>query len=347
MEQAGMIKELEESKEQIEKSEGRFNSFMAYLPAATFIIDHESRVIFKNNYYDSIFGTDDSILGKTPHEIYPAKIADAILEKDRLALEEGYYSLEERITDAYGSNRFLITHKFIMKGGSEGSLIGGISFDISKQKSTEERLRRSLNEKVMLLSDNHHRVKNNLMVILSIIQMQMARTDNEEAKTYLFDMSTRIHSLAFIHENLYQSKSLSRIDAQDMLSQLIDNIIINYSRKYIIERSVDAHGCVLDLETATPLSLVINELVMNSIKHAFPSKDTNRVWLDMVCDDENVTITVGDNGKGLPDEFSLESIKTIGIRLIKNIVQMQLKGEVTFETGPEGTVWTITYRQHF
>ncbi len=215
--------------------------------------------------------------------------------------------------------------------------------DISDRKRSEEQIRRSLDEKETLLKEIHHRVKNNLQIISSLLRMQ-SRRPLDEATSILFQESqNRVQSMALIHEQLYQSPDLSQIDFQNYISKLTDNLFRSYGiSQRVISLVIETNHINLPLDTAIPCGLIINELVSNSLKYAFRRGQKGKIIINLqLARDNTVALTVGDNGIGIPETLNWENSHTLGLRIVHNLTR-QLKGKITLERD-RGTTFHITF----
>ncbi|MHB8902758.1 MAG: PAS domain S-box protein, partial [Thermoguttaceae bacterium] len=191
--------------------------------------------------------------------------------------------------------------------------------DITERNRAQEALRELLREKQSLLKEVHHRVKNNLQVISSLMRLQSAQVDNSVAQAALRDMQNRIGSMALLHETLYKSGSFARVDLatylRSLCSQLFHSLVANPES---IQLRLDVASVSLELSQAVPCGLLINELVSNCLKHAFPDGRAGevRVEIQSVDDGPAVRLRVADNGAGLPADFDLEQLQSLGLQLV-------------------------------
>ncbi|MEK0179662.1 MAG: PAS domain S-box protein [Oscillatoriales cyanobacterium] len=211
--------------------------------------------------------------------------------------------------------------------------VAGICEDISDRKFAESRLQGTLREKEVLLKEIHHRVKNNMQVISSLLELQAQYID-DEATLFLFEESqSRIHSMALIHEQLYQSDNLARIDIQNYVENLVANLFQSFGLyNDSIQINLNIEPIYLNIETAIPCGLIINELVSNSLKYAFIPTRKGEItinFLELV--DTEFNLSIQDNGRGFPPGFDVENTETLGLRLVKMLAQ-QLDGEITIES---------------
>jgi PAS domain S-box-containing protein len=217
----------------------------------------------------------------------------------------------------------------ILRGG-ESLAVQGIARDITDHKRAEEELKRSLKEKEVLLREIHHRVKNNLQVISSLLDMKSMRTANPQLIELCNDARTKIQTMALIHTQLYQSKLFSMIDMKSYIQDLYKYLSRVYGGK---SKSINPvfrlDSLDLSVTQAIPFATVLNEALSNSFKHAFKKRKKGQIEILLKkSGNDRVFCRIQDNGRGLPEGIDLGSINTLGFKLIRNIVQDQLKGRV-------------------
>ncbi|MEH2208518.1 MAG: PAS domain S-box protein [Nostoc sp.] len=224
-----------------------------------------------------------------------------------------------------------------------GSVLVAIQQDITEQKQTEEKIKASLKEKEVLLKEIHHRVKNNLGIVSSLLQMQCRRTQDPVVTAILRDSQNRIASIALVHEKLYRSEDLADIDfAQyipDLTTHLFDSYNVSSSQ---IQLNIQVDNASLDIETAIPCGLIINELVSNALKYAFVGNCGGKIEVEFYQQSEStLTLIIRDNGVGLPENFDSKKTKTLGITLVQGLVK-QLRGKLKIDS-QQGTEFKITF----
>ncbi|HTY59722.1 MAG TPA: histidine kinase dimerization/phosphoacceptor domain -containing protein, partial [Bacteroidota bacterium] len=214
--------------------------------------------------------------------------------------------------------------------------------DITERKRADDLIRSALREKEVLLREIHHRVKNNMQVISSLLNLQASQTQDAVTRTMLEESRQRVRSIAIIHEKLYNSENLASIDFGVYLKSVADELLRTFGRPDV--------SCVLDLDAipfeidkAIPAGLIVNELLTNALRHAFPegAKGTVRVVLRSLGDGR-VELVVRDDGVGFPPGRDIAGATTMGLAIIRTLVE-QMQGELTMETA-HGTVCTITFR---
>ena len=215
--------------------------------------------------------------------------------------------------------------------------------NITDRKRAEEMIVASLAEKEALLREIHHRVKNNLQTVSSLLSMAAMGTKNREAGDLMRDAESRVHAMALIHSQLYGSQRLDRIDVKRNIRELADRLSSIYSGPARnIVHSVEGDDTSLTIHQAIPTALAVNEIVTNAFKYAFEGRQTGAISIVVGRKKDTVSITITDNGIGLPDGFDVESSDTLGLRLVKNLIEGQLAGKVVF-TSSGGTSVTMSF----
>jgi len=218
-----------------------------------------------------------------------------------------------------------------------------VASDISVQKESEQRISESLHEKNILLAEIHHRVKNNLAVISGLLQMQMWNVEDESAKIALQHSQLRIQSIALVHEKLYQNETFADINISDFARELVDAVSESFKQpeqEVILNYNMD--NIKMNINQAVPLSLLLNECIVNCYKHAFAGRDNGEIDIDLGMNGDKVNIQVADNGNGLPDGFDFEKQQSLGVTLIRTLVS-QLRGEAHYSSNGHGTRFSFEF----
>jgi PAS domain S-box-containing protein len=201
-----------------------------------------------------------------------------------------------------------------------------------------------LQEKETLLQEIHHRVKNNLQIISSLLLLQASSIKDKSILNIFNESRNRIKSIAMVHEKLYQSKNFSRIDFSKYIKDLSSHLLITYntSSSHIIRLNIKSEDIILNIKQAIPCGLIINELISNSMKYAFPYAVEGEILVEFYQEEgEKLILIVSDNGAGLPEDFSLENISTLGMELVVNLVD-QLHGNIEIDRN-SGTSFKISF----
>jgi PAS domain S-box-containing protein len=219
-----------------------------------------------------------------------------------------------------------------------------ITRDISERKKAEEKLKKSLDEKEMLLKEIHHRIKNNLTVISSLLGLQSNYVKDGEDREMFQESQNRARAMALIHERLYQSEDLKNINFGNYIQKLAKELLYNYSTEGKIKLVIELDQILIDVNTAIPLGLILNELVSNAIKHAFPDGRTGtiRITLEKYQDDYLI-LEVSDNGIGFSKDLNIDNIESFGLIIVNTLVnQLDATLEITSHSG---TVFRVMFRE--
>ncbi|MDO9034611.1 MAG: PAS domain S-box protein, partial [Methanoregula sp.] len=216
--------------------------------------------------------------------------------------------------------------------------------DITRQKQDEEAIKASLEEKVILLREVHHRVKNNLQIIISLVNLQMRQTDDPEVKKIMSETQNRVRAMSLVHEKLYRSESLSRIDFADYTRFLATQLFSFYGSDTRRVRLDFVMGKIMvDINTAVPLGLLMNEIVSNALKHAFPNGREGTISISGSDENNLITLVVRDDGIGIPADLDWKNTTSLGMRLVSSLID-QVDGTVTLDRGA-GTSFTIVLKK--
>ena len=269
---------------------------------------------------------------------------EEIFSKIHLALNEHRpFNIQYRITTKEKKERWV----FEQGRGTydkEGTLqtIEGYITDITQKVQTEIELKRSLEEKTVLLQEVHHRVRNNLAIIVGLIGMQMQEVDDPTTQEYLQYTENRIMALANVHEAIYRSKDVAAINMTEHIENMGSYILTSGSCNLECTLQVHQTDCQVSLQTAIPVSLILNEMLTNSLKHAFVGRDSGNITVSYECTGENYILTYSDDGIGIDDSFDITSTKSLGINLIQRLAITQLKGTIEY-SNKNGTTWVIRF----
>jgi len=306
--------------ERLLESEMRFRGVADNISDGIVIVDESGTVVYWNRALE---------------EITSVKMDDAAGRKlEDLCAE---IILERRGEDEFliGGDRVVQVSEFGIMGGVKALLVR----DVTETRRYEESLVSALRERETLIREIHHRVKNNLQIISSLLNLQKPYIRDLEDLRIFEESQNRIKSMAMIHENLYQSDTLSEINMRNYLSRLVTELLSTYGAAGVVA-GVDVDDLKLDIETAVPIALIINEIVTNSIKYAFP-EGSGEIGVSMKRSDGMYLLECRDTGPGLPDDFSSGSSDSLGMTLVRALVG-QMDGELeAFNDG--GAVFRITF----
>jgi PAS domain S-box-containing protein len=217
--------------------------------------------------------------------------------------------------------------------------------DITERKLAEDKIKASLREKEVLLKEVHHRVKNNLQVISSLLNLQSRYVRDRQALEMFKESQNRVRSMALIHEKLYQSEDLARIDIAGYIRDLITSLFRSYGASAAaVKVKTDVHDILLDINTAIPCGLIINELVSNSLNHAFPDGRQGQIKIAMHhINEDRIELIVSDTGRGFPKDIDFRNTESLGMQLVITLAE-QLDGTIELD-GSKGTAFGIRFSQ--
>jgi two-component sensor histidine kinase len=233
-----------------------------------------------------------------------------------------------------------------LEGAREGLLLSRaaltetnerLRIELTERRRAQDALRGSLQEKDALLKEVHHRVKNNMQVVSSLLNLQLDYLPDDQARPIITDTQGRIAAMALVHEKLYQSVDLARIDFTDYLQELTENIVSSFSSSARdIEFVLDAEDVLVGIDTAVPCGLIINELISNAYKHGFPDGGPGRLTVTFKrLGVDRLFLQVADTGCGIPADLDLRQTESLGMQLVFTLVQ-QLQGTIEVKSPPDG-----------
>ncbi len=210
-------------------------------------------------------------------------------------------------------------------------------------KQAEEQIRTSLEEKEVLLKEIHHRVKNNLQIVNGLLKMQFKNIQDPQIREMVQDCQKRINSMSIVHEFLYRSENLAKINLHDYLRQLGNNIIRTFDFRTAIKLDYDLEPVQTSIDAAIPCGLIVTELLTNAFKYAFQDMQTGEVIVSLKNKAAGeLVLTVKDNGAGIPADFDLLNAESLGLKLVTGLAQYQLKGRIAVNRD-QGTEFQITF----
>lgn len=303
---------------------------------------------FNQNYSDAVF----DLYGFRP-KIEPHTMSRV----DKKDLQPFW---DKKYEEAFGGKKVeFITERLNTKGNriirevylnpifnekNEVVLVSGIAHDITDKQIAEENLKNSLKEKEVLLKEVHHRVKNNLQVISSILNLQSSYLEDEKIINILRESQDRIKTMSIIHESLYQANDFSQINFSQYVVSLSKNLVHSYGNlDSFVETAYKIDDVHLSLDLSIPCGLIINELISNALKYAFKGREKGKLNISLQLKNGFVTIIVADDGVGIPSNINIKETNSLGLQLVSSLVE-QIDGELKMEN-KKGTTFTITFKQ--
>jgi PAS domain S-box-containing protein len=340
-----MLASLELSRQKLHESESRYHAVVEDQSELICRFRPEGTIAFTNEACRRYFGMDGQPWpGQNFLQSLPVAARGGIDELLQSLTEKAPAGLLVCPYDMEGTRRWLQWNfRAIFDRRGQISEFQAVGRDITELKRNEEQIKASLKEKDALLKEIHHRVKNNLQIISSILSLQEARVSDPASREVLADSRNRIKSMALIHERLYRSNNLSSIDFSEYIASLLSHLSSSYgANNGRVTVRTDIESLSLNIDIAIPLGLMVNEIVTNSFKHAFPGEATGEIFVALhKAKDGKYLLTVGDNGVGMPAGFDIERTTSLGLQLVQALSQ-QTNSEITIERA-QGTVFKIAF----
>jgi len=292
----------------------------------------------------------ETVTGYSRDELIGTDFLDYFTEPEKArqgyqeVFREGFvqdYPLEIQHQDGYITP---VLYNASVYRDESGDVVGvfAAARDITECKQAEDEIRKTLKEKEILLKEMHHRVKNNLMIISSLLNLQSGYIKDKASQDIFKESQNRARSMALIHERLYHSTDLKRIDFGDYISSLATELFHTYNADPgFIKLNINVENILLDINTAIPLGLIVNELITNSLKHAFPKGNKGEINVDFHPIDGHYEFTVKDNGIGFPEYIDFQNTDSLGLQLINSLTS-QIDGEIELDRN-NGTEFKIKF----
>ena len=337
----GLEKKVEERTAELDELLEEQKALLSTIPAFVYFKDRNGNYIAANKAFADKTGTSvDEIAGTTDYDFFPKAQADAHRAHDYEVMESGEpnYDIEELVTEADGRVVWTSTSKTPFFG-SGGEVIGmvGMTLDITERRKAEDQIKAALKEKEVMLREIHHRVKNNLQVVSSLLNMQARNAKDKDTIRILSESRDRIITMSLIHSQLYEGSNLAEINMKKFVDRLLGQLLQSYQvGSARIARVIRVDDYPLPISVAVPVGLIINELLSNALKHAFEGRDEGKIEVSLTAsEDGRIHLTVSDDGVGLPPGFDIDESKTLGLRLVKILTEDQLQGtlKVTSDGG--------------
>jgi PAS domain S-box-containing protein len=301
-----------------------FNDKHQYLFLNPYAVKNEERrnfLIGKDDFdYCREFGRDDST-ARMRRELFN----QAVTLRSTVEFMDSNVNREGKTV--YSIRRFFPVNN--LKGDLEVMI--GFGLDITDKIEQSNRLKDSLEEKEALLGEVHHRVKNNLALVMGLIEMQNSRTDNEFLHQQLTEIQNRISAMSLIHEKLYRSANFSKIDMQEYLHDFVRFLGSFFDKKQLVKQYFDVDPILSSTKRAIPIALIVNELVTNSYKYAFSESGKGDIIISMKREGDFIVLSVSDSGPGIPESKDLTKSNSLGMKLLA-IFTKQIKGTYTINS---------------
>ncbi len=330
------------------RSEERFRLVVEAAPNAMVMINGRGEIEMVNAQAERVFGyARTEMLGKPVEMLVPERFRG-----HHPALRQSFGGVAEARPMGAGRDLFALRKdgtEFPVEIGlnpietEDGTMVLSAIVDISDRKQKENRIAQALKEKDVLLGEIHHRVKNNLQIVHSLLDLQSGQISDPAVLAMLRDSQNRVHSMALIHQTLYQSQDFAQVDFGVFLDSFVPVLISSYSlHSNNIALEIVTHDVALPINTAIPCGLIVNELVSNALKHAFPNGRQGKILLELQSDnDRDLVLAVSDDGVGLPPDLDARTTGSLGLQLVATLGS-QLRGKLDIRPS-EPTRFTLRF----
>ncbi|MEI6020821.1 MAG: histidine kinase dimerization/phosphoacceptor domain -containing protein [Bacteroidota bacterium] len=335
----------------VNSQKGRLTAIFDSSQHYIWTIDREEKLTsFNKNYFDLVSGLyhTQPYVGIVLNRGFLAndkKYTQTLNLHYQKAFKGNATSFEVEIQDEGKGNIYLEIFLNPIYNKNKVVEVSGIAHNITEKKLVQQKMEFSLKEKEVLLKEVHHRVKNNMQVISSILNLQSFYVKDQYTLGLLKESQNRISTMAYIHESLYQNNSFSAVNFSEYVKRLVRNIIASYSfNSDNIELKQEIDEIALSLDVAIPLGLIINELVTNSIKHAFNNQEKGLIIINLKTENNYVFLNLMDNGIGLNDGFNIEKSQSLGLQLVSTLLE-QIGATYTLKSNKnQGTKFNISFQ---
>ncbi len=346
----GVLRDIEarkQAEEALRESEAKFRSMVEHSIQGIFTIQ-DFRIVYANDALAHIIGYKVEEMHSLPQEKLRALVhpddQDLVWGrmKDRLDGKRVPPRYECRAIKKDGSIIWVEIISSLIEYQGKAAVQGAV-IDITDRKRAEDQIRVSLKEKEVMLREIHHRVKNNMQIIMSLLRIQSRLVTDQKTREMFRQSQNRIRSMALIHEALYKSDDLANIDFTDYINRMATHLLSLYREEIgQVRINQETQGILLDINKAIPCGLIISELISNALKHAFPDRRGGEVFIKMKRDTRGrCTLVVKDTGVGFPEKLDFRDAKTLGLQLVTDLVS-QLQGKIELQT-KEGTEFIIRF----
>ena len=342
------ITERKLAEKSLKESESKFRNLVETTPDIIWEIDTQG-------IFTYISPQSNSILGWSPQQVIGKSIFSMIRQEHIQKIKKSFqthiegtkkFNVLEVPAEHRNGRQIVIEIHSAKVTDDNGKIKGfqGIARDITEKTIATNKLKTSIKEKDILLQEIHHRVKNNMQIISSLLNLQIKYIKDDEAIDVLKESQNRVKSMAMIHEKLYQSNDFTRINLTEYIESLVNGLFYSYSiDQEEISSIINVDNVRLNIETAVPCGLIINELVSNSLKHGFSNGENGEVYISLKFIDDKYELIIGDNGIGFPSNIDFKKTDSLGLQLVNNLVG-QIDGEIELDNR-SGTEFKIVFNE--
>jgi len=349
---SGMLMDITQRKyaeKALQDNEEKYRTLFESNPNYTILVDLNGVILDINSAAAEFTGlSPGKLIGRNFSElgIFPSEDSTFQREKFSHALKgETVKPFQYKLINRKDEYSWVESQLVPIKKDGEINSVLVIATDTTERKNAIDNLKSSVNEKKILIKEIHHRVKNNMQIISSLLslQSQHLKDDEEVALDVLKESQNRVKSMAMIHEKLYQSKDFTHIKFEEYVQRLVSDLFYSYSTIQNVNFKVEVDDVDLNMETAVPCGLIISELFSNSLKYAFPHGREGEVYVSIKKDHGEYRMVISDNGIGIPMDFDFEHAESLGLQLVNSLTK-QLDGEIKLDRS-HGTKFIISFKE--
>ncbi|OPX57871.1 MAG: cyclic-di-GMP phosphodiesterase [Methanobacterium sp. PtaB.Bin024] len=337
------------AEQSLKESEKKYKTLFTSNPDYTVLLGVDGTLLDLNDTATDFMGLSrEEVIGENFAELnlFPKEEISLHIRQFTKAFEgHAVGPYQYRLLDKNGKERWAEGYLVPLKMNTEINSILVIATDITDKKNALDNLKSSLEEKEVLLREIHHRVKNNMQIISSLLNLQTVQLgDDEQVVNVLKESQNRVKSMFMVHEELYHSHNLTHIELDDYIQRLVSYLFYSYyGNQDQIKVKLNVENIKFNIETATPCGLIITELVSNSLKHAFPDGREGVLELSLKKSNDKFELIVRDDGIGFPEELDYKNTDSLGLQLVNNLVR-QLEGTISMDTN-HGTEFKIIFQE--
>ena len=334
-------------RKKLEKELTKFRLGIERSPNPVFITDVDGVFQYVNPAFKKLYGyNDDDLHGATPRILKSGKQKEEFYEKFWTTIKSGNIAHGEIINKTKNGKLLYMLYSSNPIVDENNEIIGYIAIqdNITKRKRIEEVLKESLHEKEVLLTEVHHRVKNNLAMVSAMLLLQSEKSANHILKNKLIDSNNRIKSIANIHEHLYQTNNFSVINFTENTYSLIKGIVDSMNPETDVKVTMSEEIVKLTIDQSVHCSLIINEVVSNIVKHAFKGRKNGHITVSLTEKNDIVQLTISDDGYPAEEAFYSQERETLGLELI-NLMIKQLGASQEYRIHEGGTDYSLTFKR--
>ncbi len=331
--------------EKVRESEFQYQTTLESMDDVIHVMDSDFNLVLANQALRKQtigLGIQGDLIGRNLFELFPF-LPENINKELRQVFDTGKLLVTEEKITIQGEDRYTETRKIPILSSNRVNQIVTVIRDITERKQAEEQLKASLKEKNTLIDEIHHRVKNNMNIISSLLKLQSNNVEDDRTKSILKDSQNRIFAMSAIHETIHGSEKLSEINLKSYISKITTSVfqssLIDPKK---VKLNTDIGEIPISINQASPIGLIINELISNSLKYAFSDERKGEINVSMKKQKKELELTVMDDGVGMPKDLDWKNSSTLGLKLVRTLVENQLDGSIDMQN-KNGTKFTIKF----